>query len=354
MKKNLLNYTKEEISALFEAINEPAYRAQQLFVGMYAHSYDDFSRFSNLSKTLRSKLNAQYELRSFQLIDRWESPQDGTTKLLWKLPDGLKIESVIIYEGKRVTFCISSQVGCALDCKFCETGKMGFLRNLTLSEIVEQVVRMKELARYKATNIVFMGMGEPLLNYDTVMKAADIFADPQGLSFSRKKITVSTSGIPQKIYQMADENRPYSLAISINAPTQEIRKKIMPISQKYSLTQLMHSIRYYCNVTGKRVTFEYVMIKGINVSENHAKRFLNLTKKIPAKINAIACNSDDPNYAAPSVEEIELFEKTLLHANRTIMIRSRKGSEIKAACGQLFASNEEEGKKVSFKKLETI
>ena len=354
MKKNLLDYSKDEITAIFESIDEPAYRAEQLFVGIYAHSYDDFSLFSNLSKALRAKLASEYELRSFRLVDQWESPQDGTTKLLWQLKDGLKIESVIIYEGKRVTFCISSQVGCALDCKFCETGKMGFLRNLSLAEIVEQVIRMKELAVSKPTNIVFMGMGEPLLNYDTVMKAADIFADSQGLSFSRKRITISTAGIPQKIYQMADEGRPYSLAISINAPTQEIRKKIMPISQKYSLNQLMHAIRYYSNVTAKRVTFEYVMIKGINVSENHAKLFLKLTKRIPSKINAIACNSDDPAYPAPSDEEIAAFEKIILDANRTIMIRSRKGSEIQAACGQLYAANEEEGKKVSFTKLEKI
>jgi 23S rRNA (adenine2503-C2)-methyltransferase len=352
MKKNLLNYSKEEITELFENMNEPAYRAEQLFVGIYAKLYNDFSQFSNLSKPLRAELSRQYELRSFHLADKWESPEDNTTKLLWKLKDGLKIESVIIYEGKRVTFCISSQVGCALDCKFCETGKMGHPRNLNLAEIVEQVIRMTELSTSKPTNIVFMGMGEPLLNYDTVMKAADIFADPQGLSFSRKKITISTAGIAPRIYQMADENRPYSLAISINAPTQEIRRKIMPISQKYSLSQLMHAIRYYTNVTDKRVTFEYVMIKGINVSENHAKQLLKLTKNIPSKINAIACNSDDPLYPAPSEEEIAHFEQVLLDGNRTVMIRSRKGSEIQAACGQLFAANEEEGRKVSFSKLD--
>ena len=346
MKKNLFNYSKEEISTLFESIGEPDYRAKQLFVGMYAQSYSDFSSFSNLSKSLRDTLSRQFELRSFKLIDEWESEEDQTTKLLWQLKDGLKIESVIIYEGKRVTFCISSQVGCPLDCKFCETGKMGLLRNLTMAEIVEQVVLMKERSKFEPTNIVYMGMGEPLLNYDAVMRSADIFGDPLGLSFSRKRITISTSGIPMRIYQMADEDCPYSLAVSINAPTQEIRKKIMPISKKYTLSQLMHSIHYYTNVTGKRVTFEYVMIKGVNVSENHAKQFLNLTKKLPGKINAIACNSDDPDYKAPSDEEIEIFEKIMLDANRTITIRSKKGSEIQAACGQLFAKNEDEGKKL--------
>ncbi len=348
MKKNLLNYSKNEIPMLFESFGEPAYRAEQLFIGIYAHSYSDFPSFSNLPKSLINTLTKQFELRSFKLIREWESEEDQTTKFLWQLKDGMKIESVIIYEGQRVTFCISSQVGCPLDCKFCETGKMGLLRNLTQAEIVEQVVLMKERSKFKPTNIVFMGMGEPLLNYDAVMQAADIFSDSQGLGFSRRRISISTAGIPPRIYQMADEDRPYSLAVSINAPTQEIRKKIMPISKKYTLNQLMHSIRYYNNVTGKQVTFEYVMIKGVNVSENHARQFITLIKKIPGKINAIACNSDDTVYKAPSEEEIKNFENILLDAKQPINIRSRKGSEIQAACGQLYAANEEQGIKMVY------
>ncbi|HID39800.1 MAG TPA: radical SAM protein, partial [Calditrichaeota bacterium] len=187
MRQHIINLTRPEIETYLEGINQPRYRIDQIYKGIYVKNWDTFEAFTTLPKELRSQLSDKFVLRSFTLVDEIISPMDNTTKYLWELSDGKRIESVTIYEGKRVTFCISSQVGCPLDCKFCATGKMGLLRNLTVGEIVEQVLQMKARAEKKATNIVFMGMGEPLLNYETVIRAADILADPEGLCFNRKK-----------------------------------------------------------------------------------------------------------------------------------------------------------------------
>jgi len=337
--KNILEYSQSDLESYFTEINEPEFRADQVYKGIFSKNWNTFSQFTVLSKPLRSVLDQQFYLRTFKQIDEIRSDKDGTKKFLWELPDERRIESVIIYEGRRVTFCISSQVGCPLDCRFCATGKMGLLRNLTAAEIIEQVLQMKEFSEAPPTNIVFMGMGEPMLNYDSVMQACDILADPQGLCFNRKKITVSTSGIVKGIRRMADENRPYSLAVSLNAVSQEMRSQIMPVSQKYPMDQLMESVRYYTQKTDKRVTFEYVLIKGINSSEKDARELVKLTHGIPCKVNIIPCNSEDPQFAPPEDEEIQQFDSLVNKKQRTITIRNRKGWDIKAACGQLYAAN---------------
>ncbi len=293
-----------------------------------------------MTKSCRNQLDEKFTIHNIREITSIQSKIDGTTKFLWELSDKNRIESVIIYEGKRVTFCISSQVGCALDCKFCATAKMGIIRNLIPGEIIEQVLRMKEKSNFPPTNIVFMGMGEPMLNYGAVMQAADILSDPEGLCFNRKKITISTSGIIKNIYRMADESRPYSLAISLNSVDQETRKKIMPVSRKYPIDKLIEAAKYYTEKTGKRVTFEYVLIKNINSTLQDAKKLIELIRSIPCKINVIPCNSDDPDYQPPAWEEVEQFDRYVNKSNRTITIRNRKGWEIKAACGQLFSANE--------------
>jgi len=338
MRKNILNYTEKELEQVLATLGEPAYRAKQIFKGIYSSGWKQFSEFTTLSKDFRNQLDNIFDIFSLKEIKAIRSELDGTTKFLWELTDKNRIESVIIYEGSRVTFCISSQVGCALDCKFCATGKMGIIRNLTPGEIIEQVMRMKEISNFPPTNIVYMGMGEPMLNYDAVMQAADILSDPEGLCFSRKKITISTSGIIKHIYRMADEERPYSLAISLNSIDQEIRKKIMPVSRKYPLDQLIEAARYYTQKTGKRITFEYVLIRDINSSLEDAKKLIDLTRDIPCKINIIPCNSDDPAYHPPSWDEIDAFDQYVNKSNKTITIRNRKGWEIKAACGQLYAA----------------
>ena len=284
------------------------------------------------------------------MVKTTKSDKDDTTKFLWELADGKKIESVIIYEGKRVTFCISSQVGCALDCKFCATGKMGFLRNLNSGEIIEQVLTMNAIAKHKATNIVLMGMGEPLLNLNNVLKASDILSDPDGLAFSRKKITISTSGVIPGINKLAEIDSPYSLAISLNSVFEDTRQQIMPISVKYPIEDLMETIQSYVKSTKKRITFEYILIKDINDSKKDADRLLKLTHRLPCKINIIPCNSDDPKFQPPSEKVVKWFSDYIYNNNKTSTVRLRKGWEIQAACGQLYYKHENSsGKKINSK-----
>ena len=345
MRQHIIDLSRSQLEAHLEDIGQPRYRADQIYKGLYVKNWESFADFSTLPKNLRNELARQFYLRSFKLIDEITSPLDHTSKYLWELRDGRRIESVTIYEGKRVTFCISSQVGCPLDCKFCATGKMGLLRDLSVAEIVEQVLQMKARAERPPTNIVFMGMGEPLLNYETVMRAADILSDPEGLCFNRKKITVSTSGIAGNIRRMADEAVPYSLAVSLNAVSQPLREKIMPIARKYPLDELLDAARYYTQKTRRRITFEYVLMKDLNDSEEDANQLVRLTRGIPCKINVIPCNSDDPFYRPPDDETVRRFDQIINKKNRTITIRNRKGWDIRAACGQLYADNENKKRK---------
>jgi len=354
MPEYLLDFTTAQLQEYLSEQNQPSYRADQILKGVYVKNYVSFQEFTDLPKSFRARLEEDFLLRSFRLVDQVRSSLDGTTKYLWQLKDGLKIESVIIYEKRRVTFCISSQVGCSLDCKFCATGKMGLLRNLTPGEIVEQVLQMKALSDRPPTNIVFMGMGEPLLNYENVMASADILSDPEGLGFSRKKITISTAGIAKNIIRMADENRPYSLAVSLNAVNQQIREQIMPIARKYPLDELIAAVKYYTQHTGKRVTFEYVLMDNINATEQDAHALIKLTHGIPCKINVIPCNTDDPLYRPPSDDVIQRFDQIVNRGQRTITIRNRKGWEIQAACGQLYAENERKKKKITIKQIDLL
>lgn len=339
-RKYLLNYSREEINHYIQDIGMEPYRALQLMNGIYVQKLSDISEMTTLSKSQRNTLNKDATLRTFKSLKTIKSVGDGTTKFLWSLNDGLKIESVIIYEGKRVTFCISSQVGCALDCKFCATGKMGFLRNLSCGEIVEQVLLMIENAEKPPTNIVYMGMGEPLLNLKNVIKAGYILSDPEGLAFSRKKITISTSGIAPAIRKLADMNAPFSLAISLNAVFEEKRRQLMPVSENYPLDILLNTIRYYVSTSGKRVTFEYILIDGINDTKKDADQLITITSKLPCKINLIPCNSEDPKFKPTPYDKAKWFSDYLHHRGRTSTVRLRKGWEIKAACGQLYAKNE--------------
>jgi 23S rRNA (adenine2503-C2)-methyltransferase len=344
----LLDLSREEMGNLVMDFGLEAYRADQIFRGLYVQKLSTLAALTTLSKSLRDLLEKNTVLRTLKLAKTTESQLDGTTKFLWTLHDGLKIESVIIYEGPRVTFCISSQVGCALDCKFCATGRMGFLRNLSSGEIVEQVLLMMQQLTEPASNIVFMGMGEPLLNMKNVLKAAHVLSDPEGLAYSRKKITLSTSGVAPAIRKLADLNSPFSLAVSLNAVFETKRQKIMPVSADFPLVQLINEIRYYVSTTAKRVTFEYIMIEDFNDSKADAEMLIKLTSKIPCKINLIPCNSTDIEYPPSSNERIKWFADYLHDRGRTVTVRLRKGWEIQAACGQLYSANETKvGRKIS-------
>jgi 23S rRNA (adenine2503-C2)-methyltransferase len=347
-RKYLLDHSREEMkNFVIDAGMEP-YRVDQIFKGIYVQMLSNFSELTTISKIHRDGLDRTTTLRTLRLEKKTVSAKNDTIKFLWRLKDGLKIESVIIYEGKRVTFCISSQVGCALDCKFCATGKMGFLRNLSSGEIIEQVIHMKQQADFPATNIVFMGMGEPLLNLKNVLKAGHIFSDPEGLTFPRKKITISTSGIAPAIRKLADMNVPFSLAVSLNSVFEKKRRRIMPISAQYPIDQLMKDIRYYCTTTNRRITFEYILIDGWNDTKEDADQLIKLTSRIPCKVNLIPCNSTDPNYPPSNNKMARWFADYLYDRGRTATLRLRKGWEIKAACGQLYSENEKKtGRKIT-------
>lgn len=344
MKDLILNFNLHELTEKCKLLGEPSFRAKQIFDAVYKENHTQFSQITTLSKPLREKLDAQYTLRSLTKVDAFISKIDGTHKFLWQLADGYKIESVVIYEGKRTTFCISSQVGCALDCKFCETGKMGILRNLTKGEIVEQVLAMQDEIGKKGTNIVFMGMGEPMLNYTNVIQASQILTDERGIGLGKKRITISTSGIIPGIKKFTEEQQPYSLAISLNSIDDPVREKIMPVSKKYPIKDLLNAAKEYSAHSGNLVTFEYVLIDKYNASEADAKKLVHLTHRIPCKINIIPCNSMDPEYKPPSKEKIQAFEKLVNDKSRRITLRKRKGWEIQAACGQLYAENSKKKK----------
>jgi 23S rRNA (adenine2503-C2)-methyltransferase len=339
LKKSIIELSDEELIHYVESKNQPKYRVDQIVKGMFHQKYKSFNEFSDISKEFRMQLEKDFSLRTFKLIDKIVSEKDGTTKFLWRLQDGKKIESVIIYDRDRVTFCISSQVGCPLDCQFCATGKMGLLRNLSISEIIEQVLQMLTFTENRLTNIVFMGMGEPLLNFENVIKAADLLTDSQGIALGNRRITISTSGIAKNIRRLADENIPYALAVSLNAVNQEMRESIMPIAKKYHLETLLAAVKYYVQKTKKTVTFEYVLMKNINDSLHHAKELIKITHGIKSKINVIPCNSDDPKYQPPSEEKIAEFDYFVNKKQKTVTVRNRKGWDIKAACGQLYAAN---------------
>jgi 23S rRNA (adenine2503-C2)-methyltransferase len=257
------------------------------------------------------------------------------------LTDGELIESVLIVEKSRKTVCVSTQVGCALKCTFCATGKMGFLRNLSAGEIIEQVWFIKNHFDQGVSNVVFMGMGEPFLNYDFSLHAAKILADDGGMAIAARKITISTSGIIPRIKQYADEGHKFKLAISIHTLDTNLRTRLMPINKKYPLAELVESMKYYTQKTKKRITLEYVLLEGENDSTRDAYRLVELAKLIPCKINILYYNPTDGPHRTPTEEQIQPFIKLITKAPAAVTIRRSKGNDINAACGQLYINHQE-------------
>jgi 23S rRNA (adenine2503-C2)-methyltransferase len=335
-KTNVIGMTLEEMESLMESIGQPKYRAAQLFNWIYKRVVPSFDEMTNFSKSLRQQLDNMAEIGLMSVEKQVTSTDGETTKFLFKLKDNLCVESVFMVDGKRRTVCLSSQVGCALGCSFCETGKMGFQRNLSAGEIVDQLLAIQRNLKVEATNIVIMGMGEPFLNYDEVIKACDIISHDKGIAIGKRKITISTSGIVPAIKRFADEGQRYKLAISLNAANDEIRTKLMPINKKYPLNELINAAKYYAAKSRNRITFEYVMIDGLNDGIDDALKSLKLINGLKCKINIIPYNSIDEKQKPPSEEKINAFIRPFLNMNVVISVRRSKGGDISAACGQLF------------------
>jgi 23S rRNA (adenine2503-C2)-methyltransferase len=343
-KTMLKGLTLKELRDFFTTAEEKIFRGDQVFEWIYGHMVQSFDEMSTLPNYLRKKLNLYCELNTLSFVSSEVSLRTGTKKYLFQTNDDHIIEAVIIPEAKRTTLCISTQIGCPLDCKFCATGLMGFKRNLTSGEIFDQyMLASKNWDKAPITNIVYMGMGEPLLNYLNTLKSLEIFAEGKTKDISLRRVTVSTAGISPKIVELADSGIKVKLALSLHSLFEETRNKIMPINKKYSLGNNLEAVRYYANQTGTKITFEYVMLKDINDRSDDLNALMRLCKSLPCKLNIIPFNSIShmaPTGLAHELESspryrIEEFVNKLRENDIFTAIRYTQGDDIAAACGQL-------------------
>lgn len=339
-KTQLLGMTCDELATFCVALGEKAFRGKQLFQWLYGRSAEHFEDMTNLSLALRTRLSDVAEVGELTLVQRQISRKQDAEKLLFRLPDGFQIESVMMHEATRRTLCVSSQVGCPIDCKFCATGKMGLLRNLSAGEIVNQLLTAQRVCRTNVTNVVLMGMGEPMNNYDEMIKACYLMTDEEGPNLGQRHIVISTSGLIPKIRQFTEEGHKFRLAISLNATTDEVRDKLMPLNRKYPIADLLAAARAYTAKARQRVTFEYVLLEGINDSLQDAARLKKLVAKIPCKVNLIPYNAVDEHFRRPSVDRIQAFYQRMQDAIVPVTLRWSKGDDIDAACGQLWTKAE--------------
>ena len=334
----LIGQNVEQMEFLFENLGESTFRGRQLFDWIYRRKIDDISMMTNLPTELRSRLKS-IPFHPLKLVINKYSKSNETTKFVFMLKDGQKVESVLMKEDNRITICLSTQVGCAVDCKFCATAKMGFKKNLSVGEIIDQFFQIQSIINQRITNVVFMGMGEPFLNYDNTINAANLLHHPKGINLGAKRITISTAGIVPKINRYTKERQPYRLAVSLNATTDDDRTKIMPLTKIYSFIELMNSVRNYANNARERVTFEYVLLNGVNDSEKEAKELINLLGNINCKLNIIPYNEIDEKFQRPSKQKIEKFLKIFSKVKFPVTIRRSKGTDITAGCGQLIINS---------------
>jgi len=336
-KMNLKGLTSDEIEHLVISQGEKRFRANQLFAWIYRRNALTFEEMTDISKGFRSKLNEVAEIGQLKLVRTVQSNLTKTQKFLFELPDGHRIETVLMEEELRLTACLSTQVGCALGCSFCATARLGFHRNLEAWEIVDQLLAVKRLSGKNPTNVVIMGMGEPFLNYENVIKACHLLNHPDGAAISHRKIVISTSGIVPRIVQYADEKQPFKLAISLNAPTGIQRSKIMPINKKYPLEKLMDAVKYYAQRSRLRVTFEYILLKGFNDRPEDAIQLKKLVQGLRCKINLIPLNPVHQRDPQPDEVRINQFYAYFREFPAVVSVRWSKGTDIEAACGQLAA-----------------
>ncbi|MDX5326633.1 MAG: 23S rRNA (adenine(2503)-C(2))-methyltransferase RlmN [Bacteroidota bacterium] len=338
-KRDIRALSKDELKEFFISRGEKAFRAQQVYEWLWQKSLKNFDEMTNLSKPLREMLKAEFSI-NYVRVDHMQRSEDGTIKNAVELHDGRIVESVLIPTEKRITACVSSQVGCSLDCTFCATARLKRMRNLNPDEIYDQVVAIKEQAETyfgrPLTNIVFMGMGEPLLNYNNVLAAIDKITSPEGLNMSPRRITLSTVGLAKMIKKLADDEVKFNLALSLHSALDDKRSELMPINIKNPLVDLGEALMYWYKKTGRRVTYEYVVWKGINDSQEDADALARFCQIIPSKVNLIEYNPiDDGPYQQADPEALDMYVQTLERVNVVAKVRRSRGKDIDAACGQL-------------------
>ena len=337
--KNIKDYTLDELKEELKEIGEKPFRAEQIYKWIYEARVSHFDEMTNLSLELREKLKQIYEIKEFKILKKQEA-LDGTKKYLFDVLDGNAIETVLMEYHHGFSICVSSQIGCKMGCKFCASTGIPFARNLSTGEIIEQIMAVERDANVRISNIVFMGIGEPLDNYDNVVKAIRIINHPKGLNIGARHISISTSGLVPKIYQLAEENIQCTLSISLHATTDEQRSKMMPVNNIYHIEELLQACKDYIEKTHRRISFEYALAKENNDNLEDAKRLVKLLKGMLCHVNLIPINKiENGAYTKSSNENIMKFRDYLNDHGIVATIRRELGSDIDAACGQLRRKN---------------
>ncbi|MCX7921872.1 MAG: 23S rRNA (adenine(2503)-C(2))-methyltransferase RlmN [Clostridia bacterium] len=340
-KVNLLDLTIEEMQKLLADMGQEKFRAKQIFQWIHK-GIKDIDEMTNLSKTLRQELKNNTYIGKLKVHEKYVSKIDGTTKYLFELPDGNLIESVLMVYKHGLTVCISSQIGCKMGCKFCASTGIGFMRNLSAGEILDQVLSIETDAGKRVGHVVIMGIGEPLDNYDNVVKFLRLVNHPEGLNIGYRNISVSTCGLVPEMMDLSKESMPITLSISLHAPNDEIREKIMPINKRYSIDKILEACKIYTEVTKRRITFEYAMIAGVNDSRENALELAHKIKGMLCHVNLIPMNPiEAADLKKSSREYIEQFKSILERYGIDTTVRRELGSDINAACGQLRRSTME-------------
>ena len=337
--KNIKDYNLDELKNEFKNMNEKPYRAEQVFTWLYKDKVKSFDEMTNISKELREKLKQEYTMCNFKIVKKLES-KDGTKKYLFDVLDGNMIETVLMQYHHGKTLCVSSQIGCKMGCKFCASTGIPFVRNLSSGEIVEQILAVEQDNNIRISNIVFMGIGEPLDNYENVVNAIRIINNQKGINIGARHISISTSGLVPKIYKLAEENIQCTLSISLHATTNEKRSSMMPVNNVYPIEELLKACKDYINKTNRRISFEYALAKDNNDNLEDAKRLVHLLKGMICHVNLIPINKiENGAYTKSSNENIMKFRDYLNDHGIVATIRRELGSDIDAACGQLRRKN---------------
>ena len=341
VQKQIKGLNLEELTQICEENNFPTFRAKQLYHWMYRHGVSDLVQMKNIPKDISDYLSEQYQFKTLEIENIQTSSSEDTKKILFRTHDNKLIESVSMVDNNLHTVCISSQVGCSVDCKFCATGEMGFLRNLTCGEIIDQFIEITKMRDEPITNVVYMGMGEPFLNYNEVIKSAEILHDHNGMNLGRNRITISTSGILPKIEKFIADGQPYKLAISLNATDDETRTKIIPINKKWNIDMIIKELEKYPSDKKNMIMLEYVLLKGVNDTIRDAEILSSYANKLRCKVNVIPFNDIGNKFSRPDEQTINRFID-VLHQNQKYyqtLVRWSKGTDIDAACGQLSSKH---------------